>query len=53
VEYLPFAFFNLINPLLAIIFGFAGFRVEHSEPGAPQDQEPAAPPGPGAQPDAA
>jgi NhaC family Na+:H+ antiporter len=53
LEYLPFAFFNLLNPLLAIIFGFTGFRVEHTEPGAPQDQEPAAPPGPGVQPDAA
>jgi NhaC family Na+:H+ antiporter len=46
LDYLPYAFFNLINPLIAIIFGFTGFRVEHSEPGAPQDQEPAGPPVP-------
>jgi Na+:H+ antiporter, NhaC family len=32
VEYLPYAFFNLINPLLAIVFGFLGFRVEHQKP---------------------
>jgi NhaC family Na+:H+ antiporter len=31
LEYLPFAFFNLLNPLIAIIFGFTGFRVEHQE----------------------
>jgi NhaC family Na+:H+ antiporter len=32
VEYLPYAFFNLINPLLAILFGFIGFRVDHLRP---------------------
>ena len=31
LEYLPYAFFNLINPLIAIIFGFTGFGVEHQE----------------------
>jgi NhaC family Na+:H+ antiporter len=41
VEYLPFAFFNLLNPVIAIIFGFTGFRVEHAEPAAPHDQAPA------------
>jgi Na+:H+ antiporter, NhaC family len=41
VEYLPFAFFNLLNPLLAIIFGFTGFKVEHAEPAIPHGQEPA------------
>jgi NhaC family Na+:H+ antiporter len=45
VEYLPFAFFNLINPLLAIVFGFIGFRVEHQQPAAPQGQETAGSPG--------
>jgi NhaC family Na+:H+ antiporter len=34
VEYFPYAFFNLINPVIAIIFGFLGFHVEHQEPGA-------------------
>jgi hypothetical protein len=47
VEYLPFAFFNLINPLLAILFGFVGFRVEHQQPAEPQGQEPASTPGQG------
>jgi NhaC family Na+:H+ antiporter len=32
VEYLPYAFFNIINPILAIVFGFLGFRVEHQGP---------------------
>jgi NhaC family Na+:H+ antiporter len=41
VEYLPFAFFNLLNPLIAIIFGLTGFRVEHAKPAAPQSPEPA------------
>jgi NhaC family Na+:H+ antiporter len=30
MSYLPFAFFNFINPILAIVFGFIGFRVEHT-----------------------
>src|SRR5215472_1339004 len=52
VEYLPFAFFNLINPLLSIIFGFTGFRVEHAEPAAAEGGEPAGSPEPsGQQPD--
>jgi Na+:H+ antiporter, NhaC family len=52
VDYLPFAFFNLINPLVAIIFGFTGFRVEHTEPGPSPGQGPANPPGPSGQPGA-
>jgi NhaC family Na+:H+ antiporter len=32
MEYLPFAFFNIINPVIAIIFGFTGFHVEHRSP---------------------
>jgi Na+:H+ antiporter, NhaC family len=28
IEYLPFAFFNLVNPVIAVMFGFVGFRVE-------------------------
>ena len=45
VEYLPFAFFNLINPLLSIAYGLTGFRVEHQKPADPQGQEPAGSPG--------
>ena len=45
VEYLPFAFFNIINPILAIVFGFTGYHVEHQKPAEPQGQEPAGSPG--------
>jgi NhaC family Na+:H+ antiporter len=41
LEYFPYAFFNLINPILAIVFGFLGFRVQHQEPPA-APTEPAA-----------
>jgi NhaC family Na+:H+ antiporter len=39
VSYFPFAFFNLINPMIAIIFGFVGYRVEHNTVVQP-DNEP-------------
>jgi len=29
--YLPFAFFNLINPVVSIIYGFTGFTIERVE----------------------
>lgn len=32
IEYLPFAFFNIVNPLIAVIYGFTGFRVERIGP---------------------
>ena len=38
---LPFAFFNLISPLLSIAFGLTGFRVEHVKPEAAQSPGPA------------
>jgi Na+:H+ antiporter, NhaC family len=44
VDYLPYAFFNLINPLLAIIFGLIGFGVEHQEPSGGPAESPAATP---------
>src|SRR6476659_5106242 len=28
LEYLPFAFFNLINPLISLIYALTGFRLE-------------------------
>jgi hypothetical protein len=46
VDYLPYAFFNLINPLLAIIFGLTGFGVEHQEPSAGPAKSPASAPTP-------
>jgi NhaC family Na+:H+ antiporter len=30
--YLPFAFFNLINPVISVIYGFTGFTIEKIEP---------------------
>jgi NhaC family Na+:H+ antiporter len=27
--YLPFAFFNLINPLVAIYYGYTGITIKH------------------------
>jgi NhaC family Na+:H+ antiporter len=38
VEYFPFAFFNLINPIIAIIFGFFGYRVERTTAAPPVDE---------------
>ena len=28
LAYLPFVFFNLINPIVSIIYGFTGFTIE-------------------------
>lgn len=32
LAYLPFCFFNLVNPFVAIGYGYAGFRIEPAEP---------------------
>ena len=32
-DYLPYCFFNLINPLLSILYGFLGFRMEKFKDG--------------------
>ena len=32
LDYLPYALFNLINPLIAAIFAYAGFRILHLTP---------------------
>jgi Na+:H+ antiporter, NhaC family len=29
MKYLPYAFFNLLNPLVALVYAFTGFRIEH------------------------
>jgi Na+:H+ antiporter, NhaC family len=34
IEYLPYAFFNIVNPLIAVVFGFTGIRVERIQPPA-------------------
>jgi NhaC family Na+:H+ antiporter len=31
MEYLPYAFFNILNPIVALVYAFTGFRVEHVE----------------------
>jgi len=33
--YLPFCFFNIASPLLSVLYGFTGFRLEKVEPEAP------------------
>ena len=35
MQYLPYAFFNLLNPLVALVYAFTGFRIEHLGPGDP------------------
>ena len=44
VSYLPFAFFNLLSPLISLAYGFTGFRIEHVAPpaGGPAPETPAA-----------
>ncbi len=37
--YLPFAFFNLINPLISVIYGFTGFTIEKLEPGELEEDD--------------
>jgi NhaC family Na+:H+ antiporter len=34
--YLPFCFFNIFSPLLSVLYGVTGFRIERAEPVAPQ-----------------
>ena len=35
MQYLPYAFFNMLNPLVALGYAFTGFRIEHVEPTEP------------------
>lgn len=35
MSYAPFTFFNLLNPLISILFGFAGIRMLRKQPGLP------------------
>jgi NhaC family Na+:H+ antiporter len=37
-SYLPFCFFNIASPILSVLYGFTGFKVERT---APQEIEPA------------
>ena len=39
-EYLPYCFFNIINPILSLIYGFTGFKMDKYAPGEmPPDEE--------------
>jgi NhaC family Na+:H+ antiporter len=40
--YLPYCFFNLLSPLISLLYGFTGFRIEHIEPssGSPESGSP-------------
>jgi NhaC family Na+:H+ antiporter len=35
IEYLPYAFFNIVNPLMAVLFGLIGFRIDRLQPSEP------------------
>jgi NhaC family Na+:H+ antiporter len=39
MSYLPYAFFNILNPIIAVAFAFAGFRLDHLD----TDEVPAGP----------
>jgi NhaC family Na+:H+ antiporter len=32
--YLPYAFFNLLNPIISAVYGFTGFSIEKVDPNA-------------------
>ncbi|HEY9450086.1 MAG TPA: Na+/H+ antiporter NhaC [Gemmatimonadaceae bacterium] len=40
LAYAPFAFFNLINPIIAAIYGFTGFTIARIGDDEPVDEEP-------------
>jgi NhaC family Na+:H+ antiporter len=43
--YFPFCFFNLLSPILDVVFGFAGFKVPNAPP-TPVSSDADARPGP-------
>ena len=41
LAYLPYCFFNIASPIISLVYGFTGFRIEHIEPtGAPPTSTP-------------
>jgi NhaC family Na+:H+ antiporter len=42
IAYLPYCFFNLASPIISLIYGFTGFRIEHVEPTGDPPPAPAA-----------
>src|SRR5262245_58401817 len=41
LTYLPWAIFCIASPLLSVLYGITGFKIEHVEPGAVDDAAPA------------
>jgi NhaC family Na+:H+ antiporter len=39
VAYLPYCFFNLLSPLISLLYGLTGFRIEHVTPTSPSSPE--------------
>jgi NhaC family Na+:H+ antiporter len=46
MQYLPWALFNILNPVVALLYGITGFRVEHVPPTDPDEKELETPGGP-------
>jgi len=40
IAYLPFCFFNLINPVLSFIYALIGFQIKHVDPGEEIEETP-------------
>jgi Na+:H+ antiporter, NhaC family len=40
IQYLPYAFFNILNPLVALAYAFTGYRIEHVDPTDAPDEGP-------------
>jgi NhaC family Na+:H+ antiporter len=34
ISYLPYAFFNLLSPLVSLVYAFTGFRIERLDDGS-------------------
>jgi NhaC family Na+:H+ antiporter len=40
ISYLPYCFFNLLSPLIALVYGFTGFRIERINTQTPTEAAP-------------
>jgi NhaC family Na+:H+ antiporter len=38
--YLPFCFFNILSPLLSVLYGFTGFKIVKTEPQPEEENVP-------------
>ena len=32
IAYLPYCFFNIASPIISLMYGFTGFKIEHMPP---------------------